>query len=230
MYAFVLVHSPLVGPYTWEPVAAELSERGYEVVLPHLTNSEADSRSYWEQHADAIARAARSLSFGRTVALVGHSGAGARLPVAGQALHTERRYIFVDSDIPTDGKSMLDRFAPEDAEAFRRRAFEGYIQPWSEDQLAQAIPDPVVRHRFVSELVPVPLMVYEEPIPVPPDWPDAPCGYISFTGTGAYGKAVSESRSRGWPLLEISGGHFHMLVDPPAVADALVDLIARLQA
>ena len=230
MPVFVLVHSPLAGPYTWEPVAIELRKRGYEVALPHLTNSEVDGRRYWEQHADTIVRTARSLSPRQTVVLVGHSGAGVLLPVAGQSLAAECRYIFVDSDLPMDGKSRLDHFAPEDAEAFRRAAIGGYIPPWTEDRLERAIPDPDIRHRFVSELVPVPLAVYEELIPVPPGWPDGPCAYLSFAGTGAYGMAVSESKSRGWPTVEMPGEHFQLLVDPPGVADALVDLVERLGA
>jgi hypothetical protein len=230
MHAFVLVHSPLVGPYTWEPVAGVLRGGGYEVALPHLTNSETDGRPYWEQHVEAIAQATRSLSPGLTLVLAGHSGGGVLLPAAGQSLNAERRYIFVDSDLPSGGKSRLDRFAPDDAEAFRHNAVGGYIPAWTEDRLARAIPDPVVRHRFVSELVTVPLAVYEEPIPVPPGWPDAPCGYISFAGTGAYEQAVSESKSRGWPTVEMPGGHFHLLVDPRAVADALVELAGRLGA
>ena len=32
----VLVHSPLVGPATWDPVAKRLTGRGYEVSVPDL--------------------------------------------------------------------------------------------------------------------------------------------------------------------------------------------------
>ena len=230
MPAFVLIHSPLVGPYTWEPVAGELRARGYEVALPHLTNSEADARPYWQQHAEAIAESARSLSPGQTLVLAGHSGAGVLLPIAGHSFQTVRRYIFVDSDLPADGRSRLDRFPPEDAERLRSIASNGYIPPWTDDQLARSIPDPEVRRRFVSELAPVPLAVYEEPIPVPPGWSDAPCGYLAFAATGAYDQAISESKSRGWPTIELPGGHFHLLVDPAAVADALLDLGERLGA
>ena len=79
MHAFVLVHSPLVGPYTWEPVAGVLRGRGYEVALPHLTNSETDGRPYWEQHVEAIAQAVSTLSPGQALVLAGHSGGGVLL-------------------------------------------------------------------------------------------------------------------------------------------------------
>src|SRR4051812_33319165 len=35
----VLVHSPLVGPATWEPVAADLAGRGFQVSVPDLTGT-----------------------------------------------------------------------------------------------------------------------------------------------------------------------------------------------
>jgi hypothetical protein len=36
MSLFVLVHSPSVGPSTWEQVADELREAGHDVVVPSL--------------------------------------------------------------------------------------------------------------------------------------------------------------------------------------------------
>ncbi len=33
---FVLLHSPLVGPLTWGPVADELRRRGIEAIVPAL--------------------------------------------------------------------------------------------------------------------------------------------------------------------------------------------------
>jgi hypothetical protein len=34
--AFILVHSPLVGPSTWSPVARALEEGGHRVAVPSL--------------------------------------------------------------------------------------------------------------------------------------------------------------------------------------------------
>jgi hypothetical protein len=68
----------------------------------------------------------------------------------------------------------------------------------------------------------------DEPIPVFPGWPDAPCGYLRFRP--GYAVPAAEAAARGWACREIDGGHFHMLVEPVAVADALLGLIAHMGA
>src|SRR5260370_24005884 len=75
----VLVHSPLVGPQTWEPVAAEFRALGYDAVVPDLTGTVAAGPPYHARQAEVVARSAA----GRGAVLVGHSGAGGLLPSAG---------------------------------------------------------------------------------------------------------------------------------------------------
>ena len=36
---------------------------------------------------------------------------------------------------------------------------------------------------------------------------------------------ADEARARGWPVVHIPGEHLHQIVDPPAVATALLDLL-----
>src|SRR5207248_8072000 len=132
--------------------------------------------------------------------------------------------------IHRDGASRLDLFPDRDgAEQFRQAAVDGLLPTWSEEDLREDIPDDSLRRRFVAELRPLPLAVYEEPIPVFSGWPDAPCGYLRFTQTDprAYEEAAQFARHEGWAYTEMQGGHFHMLVDPPGVAEALVDLVNR---
>ncbi len=74
----------------------------------------------------------------------------------------------------------------------------------------------------MAELQPLPLAVYEEPIPVPATWPDAPCGYVQFSP--AYAGAAARARALGWPVVDLPGSHFRLLTDPVAVADALLGL------
>ncbi len=104
----------------------------------------------------------------RPLVLVGHSGAGVLLPAVREALgRAVAGYIFVDADIPEDNKSRLDLFqSREDRNSFRRAAQEGMLPTWTEEDLLETIPNPVLRRRFVAELRPLPLAVYEEPIPV----------------------------------------------------------------
>lgn len=228
MATFVLVHSPLVGPLTWALVGDELRQRGFQVVIPVLCSNAGAGLPYWKQHANSVKQGLEPLSSDEPVILVGHSGAGVLLPAIRQALRCPvAAYLFVEAGIPRNGASRLDLFPDQEGAArFRQVAVDGLLPTWSEADLREAIPDNTLRQRFVSELRPLPLAVYEEPIPTFDGWPDAPCGYLRFTTTSpeAYEESVRLARSEGWAYTEIDGGHFHMLVDPLAVASALVNL------
>lgn len=222
MTTFVLLHSPLVGPLTWQPVADELRARGVEVIVPRLTTDEAGPRPYWRQHVAAVtsALAARKR---QPVVLVGHSGAGPLLPAVREYTGClVEFYLFVDCDLPRPGASRLDLFAPDEANWFRAQAGDGRLPTWTEADLQAAIPNGDLRRRFVAELEPLPLAVYEEAVPVFAGWPDAPCGYIHLTP--GYAIAARRARQAGWGYYRLNGGHFHMLVDPVAVTDALLCL------
>ena len=227
MTAFLLIHGPLVGPLTWKSLAEEFRRRGVEAMAPALPYAMDLDPPYWRSHADAVAAAAGLASEEGAIVLVGHSGAGMLLPAVRQSL--ARRvagYIFVDADIPQDGKSRLDLFeSRDDRESFRRAASAGMLPTWTENNLEETIPNPVLRRRFVAELRPLPLAVYEEPISVFEGWPDAPCGYLQFTEY--YESSARHAQREGWPYAKIEADHFHMLIDPRAVADALLDLVLQ---
>lgn len=226
---YVLIHSPLVGPLTWRLVADELERLGYSVVVPTLTTDPQGDHPYWRQHVAAVVDALHAVR-DRPVVLVGHSGAGPLLPAIGQSAGiTVSTYLFVDSDIPRPDASRLDLFASlAEADTFRATAVNGLLPTWTEDDLRAAIPDPALRRRFVADLRPTPLAVYEEPLPCSQDWPDAPCGYVHLSA--AYTEAARHARREGWGYYRLNGGHFHMLVYPGALVDALLclgqDLVA----
>lgn len=226
--AFLLIHSPLVGPYTWVPVADVLEKEGYAAVVAKLTNDEHDIRSYTAQHIAAIANAYNCALEGANVMLVGHSGAGMLLPGAGQVIGSPAGYIFVDAGLPRNNMSRLSLFEPDEAESFRKAATGGHIPIWTENMLIRVIPDPQKRHTFVFELQPVPLAVYEEPIAVPENWPDAPCAYLSFSNSNTYDEDIKQALERRWAFSEMPGYHFHMLVDPEGVAERLVTLAHQI--
>jgi hypothetical protein len=224
----VLISSPLVGPSTWSPVAQELRRRQIATLIPTLDDDGERGLPFWRQHVDAVTRAAAAITPASPLALVGHSGAGPLLPAIGREIgHPIAAYIFVDAGIPTDGKSRLELMAAEDA-PFARQLREhlsagGRFPAWTDDDLAPILPDERIRHRLVEEMRPRPLPFFAEPIPVFAGWPDAPCGYVRFSP--AYDAPARQARAAGWHYREIAAGHFHMLVDPPAVADALLSLL-----
>jgi hypothetical protein len=228
---FVLIHSPLVGPITWGLVAEQLRQRNTDAVVPSLCVEPARV-PYWQRHASAVVDALNGMRVDRPVVLVAHSGAGPLLPVMGQGIRRAvGGYLFVDAALPgKDGQSRLDLFDAAEARRFREAAVDGLIASvWHNHDVLRAagIAGPDLRERFVAEVPDVPLAVYEEPLPVPVAWPDAPCGYLRFSA--AYEPEASAARRRGWAVRELAGGHFHMLADPPAVADALLALVAQMR-
>ncbi len=222
---FVLVHSPLVGPMTWEPVAERLVREGHDVLVPRLSRPAGVRRPYSLQYALEVAGAASLVPPGKPIVLVGHSNAGQRLASFRQEIAAPvAAYVLVDSALP-------ERTLSEEGRSYlvqrRRQAVEGMIEPWTEDELAPALPDPVLRRRFVAEITAWPLAFFEEEIPVFVGWPDVPCAYIRFTAN--YRAATERAIREGWPLIEFDGAdHFHMLVDPEAVADSLLEASRRL--
>jgi hypothetical protein len=194
---FLLVHSPLVGPLTWSPVADELSRRGMAAVVPDLAAAGDIAPPYWRQHAEAAARAAGNVPAGRPLVLVGHSGAGPLLPAVCQALgRPVAAYLFVDAGIPEDGESLLgppdSGFARELRELY---AAGGRFPNWGDADLLEIIPDPEMRRRLLAELRPQPFAFWEESLPVAPGWPDAPCGYLQFSPV--YDAPAARARERG---------------------------------
>lgn len=224
---FVLVHSPLVGPLTWTPVAERLRGRGHEALVPALAGDEDDPAPLWRQHAESAVRALAALPASTQPWLVGHSGAGALLPAVRQLWgRPVAGYLFIDAGIPSDGQP---RRGPPDSN-FARQLDEIYnagrrFPEWTDEQLRPLIPDDALRAGLLAELRPQPRRFWEESIPVFGGWPDAPCTYLHLSAP--YDTDAEQARNAGWPLRHLPTGHFYMLVDPAAVSDAILELIAK---
>lgn len=224
---YVLIHSPLVGDFTWSLVADEMSQRGLDVIVPLLNDSPDSNDPYWKQHADSFARALAAVPDDVPVTLVAHSGAGPLLPVLRQAIpNPVYAYVFVDAGIPHPG-TRLQMMKSEDsdwAEQFQKYLEEGGRFPnWSSEDLSEILPDKNIREQLADDLHPRALDFFTEPIPVFAGWPNAPCVYILFSPP--YKQAQAEAHQMGWQTYEREAGHFHMLVDPQAVTDIIVHAI-----
>lgn len=227
---YVLIHSPLVGDFTWGLVAEEMRRGGLEVIVPLLNDSPDSNDPYWKQHADSFAESLAAVRDDVPVTLVVHSGAGPLLPILRKSIpNPVRAYVFVDAGIPHP-TTRLEMMKSEDsdwAEQFQKYLEEGGQFPdWSSDDLSEIIPDENVRAQLVADLRPRALDFFTETIPVFQGWPDAPCVYILFSTP--YQRAEVEARQMGWQTYELEAGHFHMLVDPKAVADIIVDATNEL--
>jgi hypothetical protein len=230
-FTYVLIHSPLVGPFTWELVQQVMYEQNLRVIIPELSDDPNSTLPYWQQHAESVAQSLVQIPSDQKVILVAHSGAGPVLPAIRQKLtYPIFAYIFVDAGIPRDGLSRLDLMKLEDpdwAARFHQSLLQGEQFPtWSEDDLKEILPDGETRRKLVAEIRPRSLPFFVEPIPVQAGWPDAPCIYIKFSAS--YEWDAMQAKNAGWPDYEIETGHFHMLVDPIAIADLLVTAVQNL--
>lgn len=233
-HAYVLVHSPLTGPNAWEPVAAELRDRGIPTAVPDLVDD--GSPPFWRQHARCVVRSvAEELAAGVPLVLVVHSGAGQLLGVIGPVLRDAgyriAAEILADAGLPPGGRSRLEQLedeAPGFAEEVRQALRDGGTVPvWSDDALAPLVPDASRRDRLREEFRPLPAGYWVEPIPTAVDWPDAPVGALIFSD--GYAPTVATAHGHGWPVRTIDAdNHLLPLADEARVADELLALTDEL--
>jgi hypothetical protein len=231
MSTFVLVHSPLVGPFTWSHVADELGTRGVSVALPTLPEDQL--APYWRLHAESVAAQVADVS--GPLVLVGHSGACPLLPAIGTAIDgTTSAYVLIDGDLPLapgTGGSRIDLLrvaSPALADELEALlAAGGSFPTWGDGDLLEEIPDQRLRARVVAEVRPQPRAFWAEQLPAVPGWPDAPCGYLELSPH--YAAAAARARDQGWRYRHLRGGHFEMLVRPAAVAEAILELAGERQ-
>jgi hypothetical protein len=224
----LLVPSPLVGPATWDLVAENLAERGYEVKVPDLTATVAAQPPYCQRQAEVIASSAS----GPPSIFIGHSGAGPLLAAAGALAGQASGYIFADAGLPIPGHTWMETVPPGLASQVRKMAdAQGWLPPWpywwGDEVLAELIPEPDQRRRFAAGCPPLPLVMFEETHPAVPGWPDAPSGYLQLSE--AYHDQAEMARDLGWPVILRDSHHLAPLTDPGMVAESLHELIDRLR-
>ncbi|MBO1336926.1 alpha/beta hydrolase [Streptomyces sp. VRA16 Mangrove soil] len=225
--AFVLVHSPSVGPATWGPVAEHLAAAGHRVLVPSLLHvGEGDAPPFWPAVVDAVRDGLRHVPADTSLTLVAHSNAGLFLPAIRKALHQPvTGSVFVDAALPA--RSGSTTVAPPELLSFLRTlAVDGRLPRWTdwwdEDDVAPMFHGCDARRTVVAEQPRLPLSYYEQRIPVPDGWDDHPCSYLLFGPP--YEAEAEEARSRGWRVAHLPGAHLHQIVDPAGTAGHLIAL------
>lgn len=217
----VLVPSPLLGPASWEPTARVLEQAGRRVRVASLQGVARSEPPYWPAGVDEIVRTVA----GEPVVLVPHSNSGLYMPAVVDALGEQARgVVFVDSALPGAGYFAQRDFLNDLVDA------DGFLPPWTtwwdESDVAELFPDAEVRARVEAEQPRMPLGYYDHLPPAPEGWDRLPCAYLWFAVP--YDAAADRAAARGWPTLHVPGQHLHMLVDPEAVASALLELADNL--
>lgn len=223
------MHSLLLGPQSWAPVAARLTASGAAAAVPSLLDVTDADPPFWPRVAATVDDAVTQLPPDRPVFLVAHSNAGLYVPAI---VHAARRPVagclFVDASLPSR-TGPTPAASPERLSLLRARATEDRLPQWTtwwdEDDVATLFPDPQTRTRVSAEQPRLPLSYYEQQIPVPDGWDDRPCGYLLFGPP--YDRMAQESRERGWDVDHVPGRHLHQLVDPDAVTARIVAMTDR---
>lgn len=216
----VLVHSPLVGPLTWQATAGLLDEAGIATVVVDLRGA--------TQHAGIEACVVRDTAVAEPpIVLVGHSGAGRHLPALAGAVPGVGLLVYVDAALSVPGRSWFDGAPPELAARLTEMVdADGVLPPWPEwfgpDAMAELLPDPGLRRRLVAESPRLPLSYFAEPAP-PSSW-SGPQVYLRLSD--AYHAEAERMRATGTPVITRASHHLAMLTDPSMVADALRTCLA----
>jgi hypothetical protein len=224
---FVLLHSPLVGPSTWAPVAGELTGQGFPVRVPSLVRVTEGAPPAWPRVAAAVTAALADLPPDQPVALVAHSNAGLFVPVVRAAVSQPvSASIFVDARLPD--RPGATPVAEEEFLASRRDLVQpdGLLPRWTEwwgdADLTPLFPDEATRARVTAEQPRLPLSYFEQRVPVPDGWDDHRCAYLLFSE--AYADVAQRARKNGWVVRHLPGEHLHQLVDPASTGRELVSL------
>jgi len=219
-----LVPSPLVGGSVFEPLRDALAGPGRKVVI--APGEVPAGPPYWRQFADSIAEVCGA---GPTW-LVGHSGAGAVLPLVANRLGDRCRGIsYLDATLLSPGERWIDTFSsadlalPEFTAAMRRGVMPN---PWMTTPLwkyagVEELPE---QERFAAGARELPLAWYREVVPETPLAPVA-SSYLAFVPNPFYAPQVAKARTLGWRTTEMAGRHFHFLVEPGEVAAWIVESI-----
>lgn len=244
--SLVLVHSPLVGPLTWEPVAERLRRAGRVVIVPSLAGVTDDGPSYYRRLAGRVAdEVARAGADGR-VTLAGHSGAGALLPAIAEAIARRGEdgagrgegasggtvgagrgevcgAVFVDAILPHPGQTWFDTAPAALGEHLVGLARDGRLPRWNEWFPAEAVsallPEAGLRERFAADLPELPLAYFYETAPQVACWPPAHCAYLRLSEP--YDEFADEADRLGWPVRRENSDHLAMLTQPDRVAATL---------
>jgi hypothetical protein len=223
----VLVHSPLVGPLTWELAAGCFRRNGYPVVVCSLAGVADDGAPHYQRFAEATAHAVVATD----VVLVGHSGAGPLLPAIADAMGANvRGAVFVDATLPHPGSSWFDTAPPQRREHLAGLVRAGRLPPWNEwfpaEVLDALLPEAGMRERFIAELASLPLAYFEEAAPVTRSWSAVRCAYVRLSE--AYDQSADEAERQGWWVRRENADHLAMLTQPGRVADAVLQAVVAV--
>lgn len=220
MHRAVLLASPMLPARAYTPLTDALARRGWDAVVAAAPRGPGGPEPVLAAYLEVV-------SAHRPDLVVAHSNAGRYAVAAAGATPV----VYVDAALPPEqGDATL---APDGLldHLGGLADDDGLLPPWtrwwSEDDLAAVVPDAEVLADVRAEEPRVPLAYLRSRLGAPEGWTAHPQAYLALGGT--YAEETALARRRDWPTTVLDGAlHLHHLVDPDAVAGAVLDLAAAL--
>jgi len=216
----VLLPSPLLPARAYAPLVDALGRRGWGVAVAAVPGAPAGP--------EPVAAAFRKAVTAHGVELViAHSNAG-RYAVAAAGdlpvVHVDAALPPAQGDATLAPEGLLDHLAGLADD-------DGMLPPWTrwwpDDDIAAVVPDADALAAIRADEQRMPLAYFRSRLGAPKGWQDHPQAYLALGGT--YAEETALAQRLGWPTTVLAGAlHLHHLVDPDAVAAAVLDLAAML--
>ncbi len=224
-----LVHSPLTGAAVWGELPSALGDRGWTVTVTEVIDDDPPYASRF------VARTAQQLHLAEPtehLVLIGHGAAGPLLPQIAFARQASgcpvQGYVFVDAWLPRTLRAgtLLDIMEISDpassAELAQLLTDGGSYPDWSDRDLASTLTKVGDRALLLASLRPHRLDFFTEPLPLPEDWPDAPCAYIQLSEP--FAPELRTATLRNWPSRAVTAHHFWAMTNPNELAELITEV------
>jgi pimeloyl-ACP methyl ester carboxylesterase len=230
MTRFVVVAGAWLGAWAWDEVVPELREAGHEVHALTLSGlaERQDVPAGQQTHVQDIVDEVERLDL-RDVVLVGHSYAGVPVGQAAELIGDRlARVVFVDSNVPVDGKSFLDSFPS----GHIRKSLDESGGVWPSldpaDYAGQDLTDEQIA-RIVTDGTPHPGATLTEPAVLARPLADLPATYVKCLLDGDELPAPADElvASGRWELVRMETGHWPMFSRPRELARVLDESATR---
>lgn len=215
MTPWLLLPSPLLGPASWEPVAALLRQAGerVEIATAHGATRPAEVLAAYVAAAQAL----------DGPVVVPHSNAGLFAPAVAHS-STATATVYVDAALAAPaGPTTL---APPAFLDFLAGLVDhdGRLPPWSQWWGGvDLFPDNATRKRVEAGQPRLPLAYFTSTVDAPSGWESRPQAYLAFGDT--YLEEADRARALGWCVRTLDvhdrGGHLFLLHDPATTVAAL---------
>lgn len=218
----VILPSPLLGPATYEPLAAALTARATTTTVAELPDGDFSPSQVLTCFRSQVA------DQGATVVLA-HSNAGYYAPTV--AFEAGLPTIFMDAALPGEGETETLLAPAAFAEFIGSLPLrDGLLPPWplwwDRADLAPLFPSDDWLDLVIREAPRLAPAYFTTPVPVPPGWEPRPAAYLAFGDT--YAAELAFARRAGWVARQEGGHHLRHLTEPEHVAQVVVELCSEM--